>query len=362
MKHYNDVVNVANALYAEVVKAVGEYAETRVEEVAKLVSGDLDIMSGLEKVSEFINVLHTTIRSRSADGETLPDFHCGVKTYDDGDVLNTIILRVRGKKGTGNTGVLEVKIKISETLIMDISNVITQKVFELYYFRCAEENVEELNEAVKRIIVDEEIDLPYSVGFVVGADSTDTSIISSISDTSIIFNLSVASALSIGTLELFSGGSDPDGYDELLRTNYIRNFRDGLEAAEIPLQLLCSKTTLLKDLVGINGDFSKIRHRQRVKNYLRDTYRRSAKYLGKSVGDVGYFLDKVTIKGEERKIFSLVERAEDGGLKVVLSPFDVETLLLEDVNVISLIEKEVESISKQKKDEKSPKEDTKSTK
>lgn len=69
----SEVVRIAKELHFGLLDEVYEYALLKVSDVEDLIFG-VNVDVGLKKVSEFISVIYSTIRSKSVSGVILPDY------------------------------------------------------------------------------------------------------------------------------------------------------------------------------------------------------------------------------------------------------------------------------------------------
>jgi len=327
MRSNKIVKTLANQIYEEVLSGVTEYAEVQKGTVATLAVCDVD--SALGKISGIVHALDSIIKSVAVDGVSLPDFHCSVKTYES-DVLKSVEVAVRGKKGVNASCKSETHIDVTENFIMDLFGAIMGTVYAIFYTRFALENIQELNALIATVVA--ESNVSYSFEFTVNGTEH---VVESISDEKLVINLSTEAALSIPELGVFAGG---DSYDDLIQEKSMKELETSIKTCETTTRLLCGDVKLIRDLTGIKGDFTKVNSRKRVRTLIRKVYKRKVENLSAVKEGIGYVSNTVPMDGESVKVFALVEKTSDGQLRTVLSPFNTETLFKVDVDAVGLAE------------------------
>ncbi len=320
MRTNGEITRVADALFNNVNAGLANLTEVKKPVVEKLIGADIE--ENLDTIGGLVSAVEAVIGAPTEDGAFLPKFLSKCEyNPDNGDAV-TVSIRSRLKASVKYSRKL--LIPVDENLVSAIGKFYVDCLFNMYYLDCAKENVDELNAKLEEICA--ENDIPYTFGFDVVADSD--SFVLDITDDHVTFIADVSAAHDISTLGLFRGG---DEYEDLVYNKTVTQLVDSLKALQTTAQLVKGNLKLVKTVSGVST-------KKRANKLIRGSYHRQAKFLSKVKTGVGYFDETVTIDGNNVEVFALVNKAEDGTLSVVLSPFDVKTQFRVDYDVLAALE------------------------
>lgn len=274
----------------------------------------------IDSASSIVNDIEAIVRAPRVDGVGLPDFVLKVM-YSGEETGIQLTIKTRLKSAYKYRADLDVD--FTESFVSDVANFVVKALFDMRWIESAVENVAVLNEKLDGIFAENPI--PYKVHF--GVDWESSSPIISITDEEIVFNTDLTEALDIANLSIFCSG---DEYSDLVASKAVTSLVEGVSAAQTPVQLIKAKVPLIMDL-------TQLKTKKRASKLIRTAYHRQAKYLGRVNKGIGYFDEDVEIDGKTVEVFSLVSKAEDGTFSVILSPFDVKTLLNVEYDVVGAV-------------------------
>lgn len=321
MKTSSSINRVKDGIYAQCSSNLATLAEVRKSSVAELKKAGVD--RGLAILSELLGSINSIVNAPVIEDLKLPECISKVETTDT-DKFTQFTLSIRSKLKAPIKFRQDTVIAVDDNVIENISKAFISALFEMFYNEVATANVAELNAKIEEICAQEEI--PCMFSFQVA--DTDA-IVLSISDSKVVFNASITKALSISDLGIFQSG---DAYNELICREATARLVDSLKASTTTTQLIKGGVDLIKEVTGVST-------KKRASKLIRASYHRKAQYLDAVKTGVGYFEDTVKIGKEDVKVFALVEKAEDGTLAVVLSPFDEATYMTVDFDVLKALKK-----------------------
>lgn len=318
MKTQVQIRETVNTLYDDALKTLALYEENNSSKVKGIADKSADESNKI--VADITDAIETVVKGCiTDDGSKFPGF---ISKYDIKED-ETLVVALRSKLKADYKFNRAKEIKLSDNLIEEVSLFIVNALVEMYYVEVANENIKELNDKIAGII--EENEIPYTVKFVVS--DTATSIVSSITDTSLVLNASVTEAHKIAEQGLFYSGNE---YNDMVAEKAAAQLADDLKAVQTPVQFLKSNSSLIKTVTGVST-------KKRANKLIREVCHRKAENLDGVKQGIGYYTGDIDINGETVTVFALVEKAEDGTKSVILSPFDIKTLEKVDVDVLALI-------------------------
>lgn len=278
----------------------------------------VDYNTAHEIVNGIMDNFKTIAKGVEFEGVTIPRFICTHKTFstDDESKLSSVEVHIR----TGLKAVTEYSYKIdipAETLIPNLIATFEAALMEITKIRLAEGNIEALNEYLKTISEEEELDV--TVQFALDGD-----FISDISDKTIVFGASVERAFEISALNLMHYDVETYGdFNKVLADEAREKFVNSVKG-RTSTQIIKASLKVVEQLTGVHS-------KKRADRLLRQTYKKKAQFVaGAKKGGIGYVNKTVNIGGEEVTIFALLEKASDtaegaGAMSIKLSPFNIKT-------------------------------------
>lgn len=319
MKTNATINRIKDGIYAQVSADIATYAEVRKAQVAKIVGAKVD--DGLVGISELLAGLNNIVAAATVEDVGLPKFISKVRTSDS-DVLKSVTLSISSKLRAEVKYKREFSIAVDDSLIVSLGNAYVEALFELFYLEMAHENVAVLNEEIAKICAENEV----PANFKFDVEMSDA-IVLSITDEMVVFNADLHAILNISSLGIFQSG---DGYNDLVRNGAVSKLIEQLKLCQTTVQLIKGKVNLIKDITHMST-------KKRASKLIRGAYHRQAKYLDRVKSGVGYYEEVVKIDGNDTKVFALVEKTEDGDMKVVLHPFDVNTMFNVEYDVLGAL-------------------------
>ena len=234
-----------------------------------------------------------------------------------------INLTVRSKLKADVKYVRTTKVNIDDNFVNSVGKVFLDSILEIFSIEQAHNNIQELNAILANIC--KENNIPYTFGFTV--QGSGSSIVESITDDEVIFNASISSAHTLSELAICQAG---DEYSDFVRDSVIKTMVDTLLTVPTTTQLVKSKLDIIKTVTGVTTK----KHASKI---IRGAYHKNARYIAKQKSGVAYYNETVSINGEDVNVFALVEKTEDGNLRVILSPFNTATLDNVNFDVINAL-------------------------
>lgn len=320
MRTIGQITNVAESINKDVREAISSFINSdgykaKVESMKTMSAQD-----AANVATSIVESIGTCCVAPVYDGLALPKYIAGVKVVDDNPT--SISFSIRSKLKVTPKYSKTVDIAIGDNFLVDLSEVLVDSLFEMFYQEVAKDNVAELNEKLDAIV--EANNIPYTFRFAI---SDVKGMLVSIDDTGVVFNASVNEALGIASFGLMLSG---DNYSDMVAKEAEEKVIDVLKTCQTPVQLVKSNFKLIKELTGISTK----KHASKI---IRGVYHRNAMYLSGVKTGVAYYNEVVKINGEDTEVFALVEKTEDGDIKCILAPFDESTLFNVDYDVVAAV-------------------------
>ena len=314
------ITNDANLLKDTITASINKLIDVSKSDVSAITSAS-SVADAAAKASELIERVNTIFSVYNDNLVSLPA-HIYRFTYG-ADSINPITLTVRSKLKANVKYVKTVTVPVDANFVENVAHVFYDGLFEMYYLEEAYKNVADLNGMLSDLC--EENKIPYKFGFAVNASSS--SIVESITNDTVIFNASVASAIDITDFGICQSGSE---YADFVHEEAVTKLIESLKAIQTTVQLVKGNVEIIKKLTGVSTK----KHASKI---IRGAYHKNSRFISKQKSGVAYYNETVDINGEEVNVFALVEKAEDGSISVVLNPFDTKTLFNVDFDVIKAI-------------------------
>ena len=318
MKSNVVVSRIAEGLYSELQSKVQERVEVKKGYVdAMLASDDEEVI--LKNALDIAYSIEAAIVATKVEDEVYPKFLANLVVKEK----NRIALNVRTKLKSEFKYSSSTDIVVDSGFVTSLGKAYNDILFDMYLLQNATANAKELSTTINDIA--KVAELPFDIAFAV--DITSSAMVLEITDSKVVFNVSIDNALKAGNLALFK---DADEYDIIARNHYINVIGEDLKGIQTPVQLIKSKAGFLKDILG--GTTKK-----RASKIIRGSYHRQAKYLDKVKSGIGYYDETVKINGEDVDVFALVRKDANNDISVVLTPFDIKTLDNVDFDVVGAV-------------------------
>lgn len=319
MKSEKQVKEYIGTLRSSIDAQVKNYAKIHESEVKKVVGKP--ITEAETVIADTIYAISAFVKGSFVDGIGFPDFTSKFSYADEAGKEFELVVKNRSPRAdkfkTAKTVV------VSENLVQDIADVISEVMLNRFVYQMAKSNVQELNAVVAEICEQHEITIIPEFGVDVSTQAR----ILSVSNTEVVFNVTFDEAMEIPNVRICSERTDE--YNEYLKTQAIDTFVEEMKAVHTVPQLIKANVGVVTSVVGAI--------KSRADIMIRKAYHKQAKNIGKS--GIGYFDETVKIKKQDVQVFAIVEKSADGEYSVVLNPFDKETLAYVDFDVIKAISK-----------------------
>ena len=323
MRTMAQIKEIASTIYDKVTENLNSYTDKRTIKVKDSITVDIDdVGSFIKGVS---SVIENTVVEYDEETYTLPRYYCSIEDYTDDGCLSLLFkseINVRPKYRR------VIKLITDDNISDKIIKRTLDVIFEMFYMEMAKQNLNMLNQDLKKIC--QSASVSYTFGF--GFDPYNSSMILSINDNEVIFNATQKSALNLASRLMYSTGSE---FYTILAGNEIATLKKQIQTCQTTVQLIKSKIKLIEDLTGITT-------RTRASKLIRQTYHRQVKNFDiVKQTCIGYFNEEVMIDGEPVEIFALVKKEKDekdgtkGKQEVILQPFDVKTNFVVNYDVLN---------------------------
>lgn len=288
--------------------------------VEKLLNGNIE--DGLKIIANFMTCVENTAASINVDGNTFDGCIAKATTFDT-EKLTEINLAIRSKLKAVNKFKRTYTIKVDANIIRSIADAYFAAYTTMLDMAFIAENLEALNDKVA--IICEENELPANFKFEVNPETAAR--VLAITDDMVVFNADADAIFNVAGMSMFTEG---DGFNGIIRDDYIKKLVNQLKVCQTTVQLVKGNVGLIEDIIGYKT-------KKRASKLIRESYHRKAENLAAVKAGVGYYEGTATVDGAEVKVFALVEKTEDGQMNVILKPFDVATLLNVDVDVLAAL-------------------------
>lgn len=319
MRSNNEIKSIARGLYQEAASSLNNLIEVKKPVVDSLIGKDVE--GNLDKLGDLVENIEAVVKAPAVDGVTFPAFLS--KCITVGDTLDLVVIRISSKLKATSKFKREMEVAVDKDFVENVAKFYLDCLMDMYYIEQAEINVAELNAKISQIC--EENAIPFTFEF--KCDTNKDATVLYIDNNKVVFNASLSRAHDITNLGIFQSG---DEYNDLICREATAALIDSLKAVQTTAQLVKGKVVVIKEITGVST-------KKRASKLIRGSYHRKAQYLNQVKSGVGYFNEDVEIGGETVEVFALVEKTEDGELKLVLNPFDVKTLFAVDYDVIGAV-------------------------
>lgn len=318
MRTKKQIQTIADGIYAEAVANINKVVEVKKATVEGMASKSAD--EKVDIISQLVTDTEAQIKAPVVEGVSLPAYIIKTSVSDD---CSAVTVAIRSKLKAVTKFSKTVVVAVDDDFVKNVGVAILNALFELFYIEMANENIAELNARIAEITSAN--DIPYTFSFELQPDSD--AVVLAITDDNVVFNASLTEAMSISGLSIMLDG---DEYNKLVRAEAEETLVKSLKSAQTTPQLIKAKVKVIETITAVTT-------KKRASKIIRGSYHRQAKNLVSVKTGIGYFEGEVTINGEVVDVFALVEKVEDGSLKVILKPFDVKTLLNVEYDVIGAI-------------------------
>lgn len=304
------IKSIANGIYGEFVKSITDFIGVR--------NADFSVATNkVELARELVKGIETIARGCFYNGVGLPHFLSSISFENEN--ADHIYITVRSGLKAPYKYRKDTSMVLGTDFITKAGDFYIEALFDMFYIEEAIPNVAGFNTVFADIL--KEAGIAYDVKFV--CDNTSKAKVLSITDTSVEINLTVAKALQLADLDIFSRG---DEYTELVAQGAREQVIAGIQTAQTPAQFVKSNVKFIKELTGITSQ-------KRIDKLIRASYHRKAENLKDVKSGIGYFEGKAG----DSDIFALISKAEDGTLTVVLNPIDINTLEPVEFDVLKAV-------------------------
>lgn len=317
MRTSKEIQEIFDVIVKEVNTNVGNIKEAQKEVVNNIIK--TGVHASNDVIQGIITTLSAVANAVNVNGVKLPKF-VTVVNYTNGDE-KAISIRVRNSRSADYKYVKVTDMTADENLISDIAYAIFTPLYTMLNIELAKENINEFNALLANLVKEAGVD--YEVAFDVEPDNNADVLI--ITDKKVVFNAGITQAHEVGKIGLFPS---EDAVVELIADKNRESIVDGIKLNPTTVKLIKSGLFFISALTDKKS-------RKRADKIIRGNYSRQAKNLANVKSGLGYFEGTVTVAGEEKQIFAIVEKTEDGKMEVVLKPFDVVTLEAVDFDVLA---------------------------
>lgn len=291
-----------------VVKQIADGVNASVSEYLKNNKSSVDeALKDINKGSgSLIDVAKTLVTcTKAEDGTFYPDV---IVRFSIFEASNSVEVSIRSKLKADLKTTASKTLKFDEKFLEKVVAFFLEQEEVMYRKACAVENIEALNAKFDQICTDAAT--PFKVSFAVGND-----FINSISDDSIVFGVSVTQANKVASLAIMA--EEGDEYANYVAEQAKNSFVEAVKAAGTTVNFVKAKEPNVTKITDFSSKMS-------VHKLIRKTYTKS---YDKTKAGVVYYHDK------ESNVFALLNKAEDGKVTTLLSPFNTETLEKVDVKI-----------------------------
>ena len=214
---------------------------------------------------------------------------------------NSVEVSIRSKLKADLKTTASKAIKFDEKFFDKVVAFFLEQEELMFRKECAVENVAALNEVFAQLCEDNKT--PFKVQFAIGDNFIHT-----ITDEYITFGITVAQANRVSTLAIIP--AEGDEYSEFVAEQAKKNFVDAAKAAGTTVAFVKAKEPNVTKITEFSTKMS-------VYKLIRKSY---TKNFDKAKAGVCYYYDK------DNNVFAIVNKADDGSVSTLLSPFNTETL------------------------------------
>lgn len=321
MYGYAEIKRITEELYTSASKAVEGVARQKAGLVEGLKGKTLAEASDI--VADVFGATQVAIRGVSADLEgSVPEFLSSYSLLGEDGAIGAVRLNIKTKLKAKYQYKTVENVVVDANFLSNFTKTFVNAVLQIAYVELAGVNVDSLNDYLAGVYEKE------NIGIKAYFDLNGSSDIMSITDDEVVFNISTSQAHKINTLSIFDSG---DAYADRCAALAYDEFVSQMKAIQIAPQLVKAKVGLITTLLGSTT-------KKRVDSILRTGLRKADNFEAGTKGfGKGYLSKKMNIDGAETTVFAIVENVKGEGIKTVLKPFDVKTMLYADVSVEQLM-------------------------
>lgn len=311
---------IKDGIYVGLVGNFNKLSASNTDRVKTILNGDLTV--ALEEIPKIMKSIGVAIKEANHEGVYLPEYIDNFTVYDDGD-LSEFTLSIRSKLKAKAQVKRKFTIAINEDMFTAMTDAYVKAVYEMFYKEMAVKNIEALNARLDSIYAEHEFPCTFKFDI---EDSR--AVVLSATDKEVVFNASLEVALDIPSLSIMQEGNE---YLDLICAKSVADIVDTLTTCQTAPMVIKSKLDLIKKVTGVST-------KKRASEMIRASYHRKLENLGGVKEGFGYFEKEYEVDGEPTKIFAIVEKTKDEGMKVVLSPFDVKTCFNVEYDVLAEVQ------------------------
>jgi hypothetical protein len=311
---------------------------TMVADCKKLVEREINLTGSTDEIVEVVSdFLGRAVKvvcgvNYALEGASIPGFLYDWKYFtDENGAISYITLKVKSKLKAKYQVKESVNIYLDDKFKTNVCNAMVSLALTLFQLELAEENIQAFESAVAEAIIEHNYDIPFDIGFAVSSNQ-----VVEITDDSVILGVDLDCAYDLGRSIIFNKRELAEGeydFNDTLARDAIDKFIEELSAVQTTVQLIKADIQLFRVLAP--------KTKRSASSLIRDIHHKQAKFLTSKKG-IGYVQEVVNIDGEDKTIFALVSKVmsfKDGAVvtdeaKVILSPFDKDTLERVDVDVL----------------------------
>lgn len=312
----NEVVSTVNGLYGALTENLNTLCANRVAVVKGIASQNSEeAFATVEDINSSMTLL---VKNTMYNGVSV-GFVSRISGNEIDGKLTSVDLTISSQRNAGYKFRRQTTIPVDDKITEKMAEVYRNAAVDLLYGAYAYSNVDELNTVFASFTED----CKLKVKFTVSADY-----ISDIDNSCVTFGVDVAEALNLAETadKLIYGGAE-DSFKKAIVDTTREEFVEFLNSTPNTVSLVSAKNSVIADITGVTV-------KRRADKYIRSYVHKNAKYLNTCKNGIGYFRETVG----DIDVFAVIAKDENG-LRVVLNPYDIESNLNVDVDVLSLINK-----------------------
>lgn len=315
MRTNSTIKNDAKVIYAEAMEGIERLASIKADVVKTAQSQDLE--TGVNTLAGILSDIKTIVIAADSNYVTVPDFLDSCRVT--GSTLDEVTIIIKSRLKAVKKFRQETTVKVNDDFIINAGKAYLDSAIAMYYQNEADANIKALNDKIAEI--SEEAGLSTTITFDCRPDNAN--LVLAITNEVVTFNASLESAFRIAELPIMQGG---DEYNDLVAAKAQEELVDAIKGSQTTPLIVMNRLPLVKEVTGIST-------KKRVVKLIRGSYHKQAKYLESAKSGLGY----VDTEVDGVRVFGIVEKTEDGTMKVVLNPFNAETCASVDVDLLKLI-------------------------
>lgn len=312
----NEVMATVNGLYTALTENLNALCANRVA-VLKGISGKGidDAFAIIEDINSSLTLL---VKNTLFNGVGVK-FTSRVQGNGFANALSSVDLTISSARNAGYKYRNQVSFSVDENIAEKLAEEYRKAAVDILYGDYAYSNVEELNASVAEFTND----CAFKVRFAVSDDY-----VTDINNDTVVFGIGVNEALNLSETAdklIYNGTTEEeaDAFKKAIVNSVREEFVEFLNTASNTVSIIAAKNPVIAEVTGVTA-------KRRPDKYIRCILHKNAKYLSTCKKGVGYFQEN--INGTD--VFAIVSKDENG-LKVVLNPYDIESNLNVDVDVLA---------------------------